>query len=151
MDRINEMTLGEKLVCGGAILMLIASFLAWYKVDFGIEGIAVSSVSRNGWQSPGAIWSILAVIISLALAGSILGARFGNMRLPELGQFTWGQAYLAGGALVAICLVIKLVNESSYLSIGFFLGIVAAALVAAGGYLIYSEEKGGAGVTGYRR
>jgi hypothetical protein len=143
MDKLNQLSLGEKLVGGGGVLMLIASFLPWYKISFGIAGLAHVSVSRNGWQSPGGLWSLLAVLISIALAGSIAAVKFGNMKMPDLGSVTWGQAYLGGGAAVALCVIIKLINESSYISFGFYLGIIAAAAVAAGGYLLYTEEKTG--------
>ena len=141
MDKINEMTTGEKLAVGGAALMLIASFLPWYSIDIGEFG----SFSRNGWQSPGALWSVLAVIISVGFAGIILARKFGNVQLPDLGQFTWGQAALAAGGAVALCIIIKLVNESSFMAFGFFLGIIAAALVAAGAYFRYTEEQGAGG------
>ncbi len=72
MDKFNEMTLGEKLAAGGGLLMLIASILPWYKVSFEITGIVSSSVSRNGWQSPGAIWSVLAVLISVGFASLVV-------------------------------------------------------------------------------
>ena len=144
MDKLNELSLGEKLVVGGGALMLIASFLPWYKVSFGLEELGIGgSVSRNGWESPGALWSLLAVLISVALAGSIVAVKFGNVKLPDLGTVTLGQAYLGGGGAVALCVIIKLINESSYMSFGFYLGIIAAAAVAAGGWLLYSEEKSG--------
>ena len=141
MDKINQMTLGEKLAVGGAVLMLIASILPWYSVDLGPV-----SFNRNGWQSPGALWSVLAVLISLGFAGVILARKFGNVQLPDLGQFTWGQVALAAGGLVALCIILKLINESSSMAIGFFLGIIAAAAVAAGGYFRYTEEQGAGGV-----
>ncbi len=141
MDKVNSLSLGEKLVAGGGVLMLIASFLPWYKITLGIEGIARISVSRNGWESPGALWSLLAILIAVAMAGSIIGQRFGNMRLPNLGSITWGMAYLIGGGLVVVLVLLKLLNESSYLSFGFYLGIIAAAALAAGGWLLYSGEK----------
>ena len=147
MEYWNKLTMGQKLVLGGALLMLIASFLPWYKVSFGFEELGISgSVSRNGWQSPGALWSILALLISLAFAGVIIAKEFGNVQLPDLGQITWGQAALGAGGLVALCVIIKLINESSHLSIGFFLGIIAAAAIAAGGYFRYTEEQGAGGV-----
>ncbi|HEY7268209.1 MAG TPA: hypothetical protein VH951_00145 [Dehalococcoidia bacterium] len=136
------MTTGEKLVVGGAALMLIASFLPWYSVSLGPLG----SFHRSGWQSPGALWSVLALLISLGFAGIILGRKFGNLQLPDLGQFTWGQAALAAGAVVALCILLKLINESSSMAIGFFLGIIAAALVAVGGYFRYTEENAAGGV-----
>jgi hypothetical protein len=141
MDKINQLSLSEKLIAGGGILMLVASFLPWYSIDFGIEGFG--SVSRNGWESPGAIWSVLAVLLGIAMVVVALGPKLAGMSLPDLGGVTWGQAMLGAGALVALCIIIKLINESSYMDIGFFLGILAAVALAAGGYLMYTEEKPG--------
>ncbi len=139
-EKIMNLSNGEKLVAGGGILMLIASFLPWYKGSFDV-GVVSGSVS--GWDAPGAIWSVLAVLVSIAMAGSVLALKLGNVKLPDLGSVTWGQAYLGGGIAVAVLILIKLANESSHLSFGFFLGIVAAVVIAAGGYLIYTEEKAG--------
>jgi hypothetical protein len=141
MEKVNALSLPEKLISGGGILMLIASFLPWYKYDFGIEEFASISVSRNGWESPGAIWSVLAVIIAVVMVAAVLGPKFANMKLPDLGKYTLGQALLAAGVACAVLVLLKLISESSYLSFGFYLGIIAAAALAAGGYLTYSEEK----------
>jgi hypothetical protein len=138
VDKINALSNGEKLIAGGGILMLIASFLPWYKVS-----VLGFSVSFNGWEAPGAIWSVLAVIISVILAAAVLAPKLGNMQLPNLGTVTYGQVFLGGGVLVALCIILKLINESSSMSYGFFLGILAAAAIAGGGYLLYTEEKGG--------
>jgi hypothetical protein len=143
MDKLNSLSTGEKLIAGAGVLMLIASFLPWYNIDFGIEGFAVGSISRNGWQSPGALWSILATIIGVVMAGAVLAPKLGNVRLPDLGTVTWVQALLGLGALAVLLVLLKLVSESSYLSFGFFLGIIAAVGLAAGGYLVYTEEKSG--------
>ena len=141
MDKINQLSLSEKLIAGGGLLMLIASFLPWYSIDFGIEGFG--SVSRNGWESPGAIWSMLAVLLGIAMVVAALGPKFAGITLPDLGGVTWGQVMLGAGALIALFIILKLINESSYLDFGFFLGIIAAAALAAGGYLMYTEEKTG--------
>lgn len=141
MDKLNALSLGEKLIVGGGILMLIASFLPWYSVDLGIEGFG--SITRNGWESPGAIWSILATLIAVVMAGAVLALRFGNMNAPDMGSITLGQAFLGAGAAVAVFVLLKLINESSSIAFGFFLGIIAAAALAAGGYLLYTEEKSG--------
>jgi hypothetical protein len=144
VDKINALSMGEKLVVAGGVLLLIASFLPWYKYDFGLEGIADISISRNGWQSPGALWGLIAVLVGAAMAGSIIAAKFANVTLPALSNsLTWGTLYLAGGGIVALCIVLKLINESSYISFGFYLGIIAAIALVAGGYLLYSEEKKG--------
>jgi hypothetical protein len=138
VDKLNTLSNGEKLIAGGGVLMLIASFLPWYSIDFGEFG----SVSRNGWESPGFIWSFLAVVAAVIMAGSILGPKLANIQLPDLGTVTWAQAHLGLGAAVAVFIILKLVNESSYMAFGFFLGIIAAVALAAGGYLYFTEQGG---------
>ena len=139
MDKINLMSTGEKIIVGAAVLLLLDSFIfAWYSVDFGF-----ASVSVNAWEAPGAIWSILAVIVGVVLAGAILAPKFANVQLPELpANLTLGQFYLGGGALAFAFLVLKFINESSYVAIGFWLGFLLTAAMALGGYMIYTEEKG---------
>ncbi len=141
MDKINELSLGEKLIGGGAVLLLIASFLPWYKVTVSFGGFS-ESFSANGWEDPGALWSILALLIGLAMAVAVLGPKLGNMQLPALGSVTWGQALLGAGAVALAFIIIKFLDESSSISYGFFLGFIAAVALAAGGYLLYTEEKG---------
>jgi hypothetical protein len=141
VDKINTLSTGEKLIAAGGIVILIASFLPWYSIDAGPLG----SFTRNGWQSPGSIWSVLATLIGIAMAGAVLASRLGSMELPDLGggNLTWGTVFLGGGALALLCVVFKFLNESSYISFGFFLGIIAAIALVAGGYLLYAEEKAG--------
>ena len=142
MDKINQMSMGEKLVSGGGILMLIASILPWHRVSFDSDFLDLT-INRSAWQSPDALWSILATLIAVALAASVLAVKFANVQLPALGSITWGTAYGAGGAAVALFVLLKLISETDYLGYGLYLGIVAAAAIAYGGYLLYSEEKSG--------
>ena len=144
MDKISSLSLGEKLIGAGGIIMLVASFLPWYKVSIVFGEFGRVSASFNGWEAPGAIFSILATLIAVALAGTIAAVKFGNVQLPPLsGSLTWGTLYFAGGVATLLLVAIKLLNESSALSFGFFLGLVAALVLAGGGYLLYSEEKAG--------
>jgi len=145
LDKLNTLSMGEKLAAGGSALLIIFSFLPWYKYSFGgLEelGIDGGSVSRHALQSPGAIWGILAFFAAIALLIAILGPKFANLQLPALGSVTWGQAFLGLGALALVCVILKFINESSYLSFGFYIGFLAAAAMAAGGYLLFTEEKG---------
>src|SRR5438874_11347469 len=92
MDMINQLSLGEKCVAGGAILMLIASFFAWwhYSVPTELRGFPGGGASYSGWGAPGSIWSTLAILVSLFLGAAVLAQRLGNMTMPNLGQITWG-------------------------------------------------------------
>jgi hypothetical protein len=137
--------MGEKAAAAGSALLIIFSFFPWYKISFeGFEelGISGGSVSANALEAPGAIWGIIAFFAAIAMLIAILGPKFANLQLPALGGVTWGQAFLGLGALALLCVIIKFVNESSYLSIGFYLGFLAALAMAGGGYLLFAEEKG---------
>jgi hypothetical protein len=87
------------------------------------------------------------------------------MQLPALPpQYTWGQVFAAGGAALVVFTLLKawriqaLDVGGSALGVdfgidksfgfGFFIGIVCAAAVAYGCYLMYSQEKGGASFGG---
>src|SRR5438105_652186 len=122
MEKVNTLSLGEKLVAGGGILMLIASFLPWWHYSE-----SIISISRNGWGLPGSFWSVLAILISLALAAVIIAIRFGNVKMPDLPEnVTWGKVFGgAGGALIILMLLkawrITAAPAGSF-GIGFFIG-----------------------------
>ena len=144
MDKINLLSNGEKAIAGGGVLMFIASFFPWWRVSLGGFG----SVSEGGWGSPGEFWSILAILISLALAGSVIVVNLGNVQMPALpSNITWGQVYGGGAAAVAVLMLFKawriLDVPVGGFGIGFFLGVLAAAAIGYGGYLLYTEEKAG--------
>lgn len=145
-ESMNKMPLGEKIIVPAALVLLIDSFLPWYKVSYDLGVLGSGSISRSGWQSPGAIWSILAVLIGVVMAAIIILQRFTSVKLPALPQgLTWArvQAGLAGVAVLSILL--KIIGESSHLGFGFFIGIICVAALAAGaGLLFQAEREGGA-------
>ncbi|MEO6196526.1 MAG: hypothetical protein ABIP58_00290 [Dehalococcoidia bacterium] len=140
-ERFAKMGLGEKIILIAAPLLLIDSFLPWYDVDFG-----VGSITRSGWESPGALWSMLAVILSLVAFGKVALSSFTSMQIPsDFGNpnITWGRIHLGLGGASALFILFKLLNESSFLGFGFYIGIVLVAVLAAGGYLIFQQEQKG--------
>ena len=106
----------------GVLLVIVASFLPWYEVDLGPFG----SISRNGWQSPGALWSILSVTFAVLFMG-VLIARF--VEDAEALKY----AMVAIGVACVAVMLLKLSNESSFLAIGFYLAMVGAFLLAGSG------------------
>ena len=143
MDQLNKLSLGEKLVAGGGLLMLISSIFAWWSYSEG-----PLSISQDGWSAPGSIWGVLAILISLILAGVTLAVRLGNVQMPALPtNWTWGMVYGAGAAAVILFMLLKawriMAVEVGGFGIGFFLGVIATAAIAYGGYLLYSADKGG--------
>jgi hypothetical protein len=137
LEKFNALSIGEKIIIVAGVVLFILGFLPWYSVDLGTFG----SYTRNGWESPGAIWSILAILVGLAMAGVIAVKTFGTATIPDnVSGFTWPKIHLGGGVLALVLVLIKLANESSYLGFAFYIGIIAAAALAVGGLLMYREE-----------
>jgi hypothetical protein len=132
---LKKLSTGEWVTAASGIVLLIFSFFHWYSYDFG-----PFSVSRNGWQSPGALWGILAVLLGVVLAAHVLVGKLGGVELPErLGRVGWGVMHLAGGALAFVFMLIKLINHSSDTAFGFYVSLIAAVGLGVGGYLMAKE------------
>lgn len=145
MEKIKTMSLGEKLVAGGGVLMVIALlFLDWWHVS--VEGFGGGGSSGTG--DPGSIWGILILLIAIVLAGAVIGAKIANMKMPALPTgMTWGKVFGYGAAALVVLMLLKAwrINDVPVggFGIGFWVGVVAAAAIAYGGYLLYREESGG--------
>lgn len=140
MDKLKDLTLGEKIVAGAGVLLLIDSFLPWYSVDIKSYGIGYS-YTRNGWQSPGSLFSLLAVLLGVAMAAQVIVTKLGLAELPDkLGNFSWGQVHMFAGIAALALIVIKYLNESSYVGIGMWIGFLCGAGLAFGGFTINKER-----------
>src|SRR3989304_4721979 len=104
MERFNALSLGEKLIAGGGVLMFIAGFLPWWSWSEG--GFSGSS---DGWSFPGSMWSVLVVIVSLALLAVVLAPALANVKLPDLPpNVTWGMVYGGAAAAIVVLMLLKL-------------------------------------------
>ena len=163
--KFSALSMGEKLIMiGGVVFVIAAIILPWIKISVsGAAGFAGASASKTAVGEPAAIWGWLAVIVALILAGVVI-ARLMDMQLPALPpQYTWGQVFAAGGGLLLVLTLLKawriqavdvgggLSGVDKSFGFGFFIGIIAAVAVAAGGYMMYTEEKGGSFGGGFRR
>src|SRR3990172_12232520 len=142
MEKFKGLGLGGQIIVVAALVLFIDGFLPWYSVDLGPFG----SVDRNGRESPGAIWSMLAILIGLAMGGVIVArALMTAGTIPDnVGGFSWPKINLGAAGVAALFVVIKLVNESSYLSFGFYVGIICVIALCAGAFLMFQEEQKGA-------
>ncbi len=141
MDKLVEkfmaLGVGEKIIIVAGLVLFIDGFLPWYSIDLGPLG----DFTRNGWESPGAMWSILAVLVGLAMGAVVVLKGLTEVEIPDnVGGFTWPKIMLGGGVVALVFVVIKLLNESSSMGFGFYLGIICAAALAAGGGLMFREE-----------
>jgi hypothetical protein len=144
-ERFKEMGLGEKIILIAGPLLFICGFLPWYSFDLPEP---FGSVDRNGWESPGALWSVLAIFIGLIMAAVVAVMRFTTVQMPTLPEgVTWARIHLGLAVAAVLFIIIKFINESSDVTFGFLFGIILVAALAVGAFLMFQEEqKGGAGV-----
>jgi len=136
---LKKLSTGEWVTAVSGVVLLVASFFHWYSVSVDI-GPFHASASRNGWQSPGAFWGIIAIILGVVLAAHVIVSKLTGVELPErLGSVGWGVMHLAGGILAFVFVLIKLINHSGDTAFGFYIGILAAAGLAVGGYMMAKE------------
>ncbi len=135
---LSKLTTSDKVIAGSGIVLFIASFLPWFKLDFLGE-----SVTANGWDV-GFFWAGIPGLLGLAAAGAVLASKLGDVKLPEL-PVGWGQAFLIAGAVSAAIVLLKLIMGEDFVdrAWGLFLATIAALAFAAGGYLKFQEEKSG--------
>ncbi|MGY6502807.1 MAG: hypothetical protein ACXIVQ_18160 [Acidimicrobiales bacterium] len=142
---LNKLTMGDKVIAGSGIALFIFSFFPWFGFDFGFGARATA----NGWDV-GFLWGGLPALLGLALAAVVLIPLFAaDFKLPDL-PITWGQALLGAAAVAAFFVILKLLIGESGLNreIGMFLSALAAAGLAAGGFLKFQEEQKGASAPG---
>ena len=131
---LSKLTMGEKVVAGAGILLVIdLLFFPWHKIDLGIV-----SVSRSAIESPNEFWAIVALLLTVAMVVVVVLTRFTTTRLPDL-PVPWSQAMFIAGVAVLALLLIKLLVETDLLGFGAWLGILLGAAVAYGGYLMRRE------------
>jgi hypothetical protein len=149
---LNKLTTADKVVVGGAIALLIASFLPWFGLDFDTGFGEGASVSGNGWDV-GFLWGGIPVILGLLMVAQIAISRFSpDTTLPEL---PWSKVHLALGGLAAFLVVLKLLIGYEELGVtldrkwGLFVAAVAAVVLGVGGFLKFQEgEDAGAAPAG---
>jgi hypothetical protein len=148
--RFGDMVAGV----AGAVL-LISLFLNWYSVSAKVDIAGISREQSEGfsaWTAFGFIDIILFLIAAIAIAMAVLRAMNVMPRLP----ISPGLIVLALGVLALALVIFRLLSlpsggevseidqpglEIDYgRSFGIFIGLIAAAAVAVGGWLTWSEE-----------
>jgi len=133
---LKKLTTGEWVTAVSGVLLLIFSFFHWYSVDIG-----PFSVSRNGWQSPDAFWSVVAILIGIVLAAHVIVNKLAGVDMPErMGSVGWGVVHLAGGVIAFVFILIKWLSNTDFVSFGLYASLVCALGLAVGGYLMARER-----------
>ena len=139
---INKLSTSEKIISVSAIVLLVASFLPWFKV----ETIA-SDVTWSGWDT-GFLWGGIPTLLGLVMLAHVAISNFAeNVSLPDL---PWPKVHLGAGIAAAALVVLKLLIGASVFgfdldrAFGLFLATLAAIGLAVGGFL-YNKEHTGTG------
>jgi hypothetical protein len=150
---LSKLSRGEQVIGASGIALFIFSFFKWLGIKVDGAG-ALGEGSKSGW---GFTLTLLAILIGIAMAAVVLLKLFGAVELPtKLGNFSWGQVFLVAGVVAFVFVLIKLIlgvggdlpdGFDKTRKIGIFLGTIASAGLAAGGYLKFQEDKAGGGST----
>ena len=143
-----------RLIAGGAAILLFAfMFLPWFEIP-GVESQlpedvtnsidlsgtpGIESQSVNGWEgeNPLDVYLLITVLITLAGVALAAGGRGGGATLMPLSAVTF-----LLGAIGTILVLYQVFDVPGDLDrkIGLFLGLVAVAGIAVGGWLSMQEE-----------
>jgi hypothetical protein len=150
MEKFQKIPLGEKIILIAGPLLFIDSFLHWYSANVCVAGTSFCvGGSASAWSNTGSLWSILAVLIGLVMAGLVAVTRFTTVQMPALpAGVTWARVQAGLAAATVLFIVIKILNHSSNMAIGFFIGIILVAALAVGAGLLFQAEGGLASLTG---
>ena len=136
---LNKLSPAERIIGASGVALLIFSFFPWFGKGGG---------SHNAWDN---ILSTLAVLLGLIMVAQVVVSRLTTARLPNLGNVTWGQVHLIAGIVAFAFVLLQLIvgDKVNFIvgsikldrKIGIFLGLLAAAGLAVGGFLRSQEPE----------
>lgn len=137
---LSRLSTAHKIGIGGALVLLIDSFLPWYSVSFLTE-----SISINGWDAGFLGWG--GVVAGVA-AGVVLALKATGQKDVGSGSTSAEQIAFILGAVSFVLIVLRFLTETSAAAFGLFLGIVAAGAVAYGAFMAKKEAPSTPGTMG---
>jgi hypothetical protein len=139
----NRLSQGQLVAAIGAIALFIISFLPW----FGVSGaVTVGGTTIGGstnfslWEAENPLDVYLLIVILVALVPATLALLGGGGDAPLAPVAT---ALLGGVGTVLILYQVFDTPGDADRKVGLFLGLIACAAVAVGGYLSMQEDVGG--------
>lgn len=138
---LNKLTLGDRVIAISGIVLFVFSFFDWFTAEIGGETLD----SGNAWDFT---LPMLAVLIGIAMVVIVALKAFG-VALPE--SVPWGLVLLVMGVIVFAFILIKLIAGVDVAGpfdidvkrkIGIFVGVIAGAGLAVGGYLNFQAGQG---------
>ncbi len=150
MEHLDKLSPGEKIAGGSAILLFIFMFFDWFGVEVsGVGGFSGSVPGEGGsaWEALDFIPIILLITVVAALV--LVGLRLTDSAYePPVPMST---IVTVLGVISVVLILFRIVFPPSFgdfggvsvdatLSLGIFLGLLAAGGIAYGGYSTMKEE-----------
>jgi len=129
MDAHGELTLGRKLVLGAGVLLFIDLFLPWQSWNLGPFGTR----SVSGWHG---FWGVLVGLLTAAIVGWT-AARVLGIDPPQ--NIPDGTVTLGLGALIVLFALVENIADD-YSAWASYVGVLLAAVVAYGSWLVFSDS-----------
>ncbi len=132
MRRLRD---GEWIAGAGGLALLASMFLHWYGLDVSFGPLAASMTEATAWQ----IFDVLDVVLALlALVPLALVFTQATRPSPAIPVFFSVMTVLAG-LLAALLILYRILNQPGpneivEVQVGAWLGLLAAVVVAAGGW-----------------
>jgi hypothetical protein len=139
----NRLSQGQMIAAISAVALFIISFLPW----FGVSGsVTVGGTTIGGsqnfslWEAENPLDIYLLIVILVALVPAVLAFTEGG---SDGGLAPFATSLLAGvGTLMILYQVFDTPGDADR-KVGLFLGLIACAGIAVGGYLSMQEDVGG--------
>jgi C4-dicarboxylate transporter len=140
----NRLSQGQLVAAISAVALFIISFLPWFGISGGVvvQGVGAVGGSENFslWEAENPLDIYLLIVILVALVPALLALAGGGGDAP-LAPFA--TALLGGvGTLLILYQVFDTPGDLDR-KVGLFLGLIACAGIAVGGYLSMQEDVGG--------
>jgi hypothetical protein len=147
---LDRLTTGEKVAGVSAVLLFAFTFLEWFSLKISAPGVSATlPEGHSAWDSLDLIPIVLMVAIGMSLINVVL--RLSDSSFEPTLSLNTVVAIL--GAASYLLILYRVIDSPSFGEIsgvsvdgtpelGIFLGLLAAAGIAIGGYLGVREERG---------
>lgn len=123
----SKLSREDWMVGGGAIVLIIdLLFLSWH---------SYGPFDAVGTDSPGSIWGVLALLATIVVLVDLALARFSPATQIPTTQLGRDLTRAAIAAVALLFVIIKLIDNTSYLAYGTWVGLILAVVIVAGAWL----------------
>lgn len=138
---LNKLSLGDKIVAGGGILLFLLLLIApWHSQEFG-EGEFKTTFTAKATEGDGdaVAWpAFLAILLLIAVVAVVLLRKLSDTDLPEL-PIPWKQAVFYATIAIPVLLLLKLLLWNEFIAFWAYVDILIGIGIAYGGFLIFQE------------